>query len=290
LANLSENIFKEWIEYLLDSPEIEAVFIALNLYNFFYIRKESKFKLPEELTKRLLLHKELFQSSDKKIQDHMGVHYWTEIGKAFVIQYPEKSLQISDKILEHFGEDGTIVEGFYSMTTAVLNNIVKQFGGEVWKQIVRHLGPPIDTRAFHITQWLSGEESSELLHGGGALPFIPIEEIWLWADQDIEKRAWYLASFVPNILFREEAKVCLARELLVRYGAREDVRRNLISNFSSEGWVGPSSLHYQRKKQYLIEFLKGEDNENVKRWISEYVSLLEERITSSNLEEDREGF
>jgi hypothetical protein len=82
----------------------------------------------------------------------------------------------------------------------------------------------------------------------------------------------------------------LARELLVRYGAREDVRRNLISNFSSEGWVGPSSLHYKRKKQYIIDFLKGEDNENVKRWISEYVSLLEERITSSNLEEEREGF
>jgi hypothetical protein len=290
LANLSENIFKEWVEYLLDNPEREAVFIALNLYNFFYIRKESKFKLPEELTIRLLLHNELFQSSDKKIQDHMVVHYWTEIGKAFVILYPEKSLQISDKILEHFGEDGTIVEGFFSMTTAVLNDIVQRFGGEVWKQIVRYLGPPIDTRAFHITQWLKGEESSEMRPVGGALPFIPVEDIWSWADQDTEKRAWYLATFVPNILFREEAKICLARELLVRYGAREDVRRNLISNFSSEGWVGPSSLHYKRKKQYIIDFLKGEDNENVKRWISEYVSLLEERITSSNLEEEREGF
>ncbi len=45
-----------------------------------------------------------------------------------------------------------------------------------------------------------------------------------WVDEDVENRAWHLASFVPNNLFREEGKVCLAREVLVRYGTSVSLR------------------------------------------------------------------
>jgi hypothetical protein len=82
----------------------------------------------------------------------------------------------------------------------------------------------------------------------------------------------------------------LAREVLVRYGARKDVRSNLMNNFSSEGWTGPASLHYQQKKQQLLDFKKEEDNENVKRWIDEYVSILNQEIEQAKIEEERRGF
>ena len=118
----------------------------------------------------------------------------------------------------------------------------------------------------------------------------PSEIIWKWVDEDINNRAKYLASFVPNILFREEGKICFAREVLVRYGTRDDVRKNLMANFSTEGWSGLESLHYQKKKQHLLEFKKGEDNENVKRWIDEYVSSIDKRIEQAKIEEERNGF
>jgi hypothetical protein len=151
--------------------------------------------------------------------------------------------------------------------------------------IKKYLGPPIDTRAFSIREWLKG---GDLLYAKeGMLSFIPVEKIWEWVDEDLEKRAWYLASFVPKTLFREEGKTCLAREVLVRYGTREDVRSNLRANFSTEGWSGPASLYYQEKKNWLVDFKKDEDNENVKRWIDEYVSVLDRKIEQAKVEEER---
>lgn len=288
VRNLSEETFRAWINFLLESPEASAISTALNLYDFYCLRKEVEHSMPAELTLRLLTDPSLVRKSDQGRSDQMDDHHWTEIGRAFVELYPEKSLPLADMMLEHFGEEGTIFESYYSTTHAVLNEISRRYPGEVWILATRYLGPPIDSRAFHIKAWLRGGEFFEAEEG--ALPAISLEKIWEWVDGDIEKRARYLAHFVPPRLFRQEGKVCLAREVLVRYGTREDVRSNLRANFSSEGWTGPASLHYQGKKQGLLAFKEGESDENVRRWIDEYVTALNQQIEQAKIEEERRGF
>ncbi len=68
------------------------------------------------------------------------------------------------------------------------------------------------------------------------------------------------------------------------------MRRTLTANFSAEGWVGPESLHLQNKEQELLNFLEEEENENVRRWINQYVSEIEERVESARIAEEREDF
>lgn len=82
--------------------------------------------------------------------------------------------------------------------------------------------------------------------------------------------------------------MCLAREVLSRYGDHEDVRHSLMANFSTEGWSGSASLHYQARKQELLEFRRNEDNPNVRRWIDEYVASLDRQIEREKIEEERE--
>lgn len=289
ILNLSKHVFNNWIKFLLDSSDTYAVSIALGFYHFYYLSRASKHTLPEELTLELLTHQLLFQKPEAGRRDQMDDYYWTEIGKSFVQLYPRKSLELADKMLEHFGEDDTILDGFRSQTQAVLNEITRLYPEEVWMRVTRYLGPPIDSRAFHIKEWLRGRGFFERGEEG-ALPMIHLEKILGWVDEDVENRAWYLASFVPKKLFREEGKICLAREVLMRYGTREDVRRNLMANFSTEGWSGPASLHYQEKKQQLLEFKREEDNENVKRWIDEYISSLDRQIERAKIEEERDDF
>jgi len=288
IQNLSEVVFKKWVDFLLKSSETYAISIALDLCHSYYLHKESTHVLPQDLTFKLLTHQSLFQKSEIDRRDQMDEYNWTEIGKAFVRLYPEKSLELADKMLEHFGEEGTIFEGFHSQVQVVLNEITQLYPRKVWKKITKYLGPPIDSRAFHIKEWLRGGEFFE--EKEGALTLIPLDNIWEWVDEDVENRAWYLASFVPKTLFREKGKICLAREVLIRYGAREDVRRNLIANFSTEGWTGPASTHYQKKKEFLLEFKKKETNQNVIDWINEYVSILDEEIKKAKIEEEREEF
>ncbi len=288
IRGLSEKTFRKWIDFLIDRQEAESISIALDLYYFFYLRKESKYKLPRELTLALLTHPLLFEKQEIARRNQMDDFQWAEIGKAFVTIYPKDSLALADKMIEHFGEEGTILGGFHSRANAVLNEITNRYPDEVWKRITKYLGPPIDSRAYRLKSWLRGEELFRK-NGEGALSLIPADKIWEWVDKNIEKRAWYLASFVPNRLSREEGKVCLAHEVLVRYGSRKDVRRNLMANFSTEGWAGPASLHHEMKKQQLLEFLKEEDNENVRIWIDEYVSAFNEDIRREKIEEEREG-
>lgn len=286
--DLSEDTFRKWIEFLVSQPTSRAAGIALALYSGYYLR-DPQHTLPEALTLVVLTNPSLFEESDILTRDRMASYYWTLIGKAFVKIYPSSSLQLADTMLEHFGLGGTILAGFRSKTHSVLTEILQQHPEETWARVTEYLGPPIGLHAYSIKGWLRGEDFQGR-EEEGALSLVPPEAVWEWVDEDIENRAWYLATFVPKLLFREEDRICWARQILIRYGEREDVRTNLITNFSSEGWTGPESLHLDKRRRQLLAFREGEDDPNVKRWIDEYVSVLQRRIEQAKIMEERRGY
>ncbi len=239
-------------------------------------------------TFKLLTHHSLFQFDSQKARGQRDEYDWTEIGKKFIQLYPNKSLEIAEVMLEHFGEDDSIFGDLFSQTHEVINAILLNKPGEIWKMVAKYIGPPIDSRAYHITQWLRGGEHYELKEG--AISIIPLENIWEWVDEDVNERSWYLATFIPNELFIREGEICLPREVLIRYGENEDVRRNLRANFSTESYWGHRSAHLSSKTNNLLEFKKIETNENVRRWIDEYISILEKEIEQVRIEEERRGY
>jgi hypothetical protein len=288
---LSEEVFQKWIKFLLLSQENEAVYIAMDLYQFYYVysQKELKRILPADLTLQLLRHSILFKKMEDRRRDQMIEHSWTEIGKAFVYKYPEQSMLLAKTILEHFGEEGTIFDSFHSLLQSVLVEISRKHPKDMWNLLVKYLEPPLDRQAFYIKEWLRGSDFFGMVEEN-AISLFPIDEIWKWVDGNVEIRSWHLASFIPKGLFREKGKVCLAREILVRYGTQEKVRNNLRANFWTGGWTGPASLHYQGKKQQLLDFRMGETDKNVLGWIDEYIKSLDKQIEMSKAEEERERY
>jgi len=287
ISNVSEGILERWLRFLLENSSRRAIQDALKLYQVYYLHNESKCAFPKELALELLLQEALFQKPDEGRWDKMEEYYWREIAEAFVKAYPEDSLPIAEKMLSHFGDEGTVVGGHASETQSVLNEILRLMPEQVWEIITKYVGPPSDFRTFRITDWLRGDEGFGV--EGGALSIIPPENIWQWIENDIETRAWYLASFVPKTLFQENERTCLAREILIRYGSQKKVRSSLMSNFSTEGWRGPESLHLQRKKQDLLDFREEETVEIVKEWIDEYVDNLDKEIDRAKIREERES-
>ena len=287
--NLSEEVFTAWIEFLLSARDKFAASIALTLYYYYYVCEKPEPALPRNLTFRLLAHPALFEESNRYRFDTMTDYYWVEIGKAFLKSSPEKSLELVEPMLSHFGHHGSIFS-VNSETCSVLNQITEQYPVEVWKQVSKLLEDQIDfSRAVTLEQWLREGGSSARRERKGALTLIPLEKIWEWIDKDMENRAWRFACrLVPKILSVEEWGTSVARAALVRYGEREDVRRNMRANYSTEVWHGPLSLHCENKQQKLLRFKDGEDNENVKRWIDEFVEELEERIEHAKIGEERE--
>ena len=152
-------------------------------------------------------------------------------------------------------------EGLYPSPLSILDKITRKYPLEMWNKLTAYLVIPNDLRSWSISTWLQGRNRRYGLDAEDelqtALNCIPIDLIWKWIDEDLENRAWYFAySIVPKKLFREEGKTCLAREMLMRYGHLEPVRRNFSCSFNSGGWSGPDSLHWVEQKQMLEDFQK----------------------------------
>ena len=289
VESLSEEVFVKWIEFLLSVTDKSAASIVLHLYHCYYIFDKPEPALPCDLTFRVLSHPALFEESDRYRFDTMTDYYWVEIGKIFLHRYPEKSLELVEPMFSHFGREGSIID-VYSQTCLVLDQITEQHPVGVWERVSKLLEDQTDfSRVASLERWMREGGTSGREERKEALIFIPREKIWEWVDKDVEKRAWYLAyRLMPTTLSVEEWWTSLARAVLMRYGEREEVRSGLRSNYLTEGWWGPGSLHYKEKQQQLLRLKDGEDNENVKRWIDEFVDGLKESIDYEKIGEERE--
>ena len=276
VGDLLPERLEEWIDFLLMSDSQAAAVCGLELSYFYQRVREPSVRLRGEMIYRVLTAAPLFTPSENR-QDAIREDYeWVELASAFVEEYPGRSVELGKVMLKHFREGGTIVGAFHSQTDRVLERILERFPAELWECIAGHLGPPIDSRAFHIYHWLNG----------GALALIPPDLVWNWVDEDVEGRAWYVANFVPKTFPGNPGRVS-ARAVLVRYGSRPDVRGNLMANFSSEMWHGPESSHAQRKLEQLNSWRRDETEANVRVWLDEYIRAVEERIEQAKVEEER---
>ena len=287
VTNLSERVFETWIEFLLNNDR-SAVDMALKLFYNYYISRKSKPTLPCELAFQLLSHSELFKESDNYQYDTMTDFYWTETAKELLYHYPRKALDLVQFMLVPFGSDRTIFDVF-SQSCTFLTEATRRYPTEIWGYVSEYLDRRDNfSRTMSLGRWLRGEDPSETEEEKGALTLIPRENIWEWVDRDVENRAWYLASeFVPKTFLIEEWRDSLARDLLVRYGEREDVRSTLISNYSTEGFWGHASLHYEERAKKLTDIQNSDNDEKVDRWINDFISFLEEQIKHAKIREER---
>lgn len=275
---LSEDIFKKWIGFLAGFKEKELVFLALDLFYSYFVHRKSK-PLDKDMTIGLLTHDAVLKSASRSYV--MDGYHWVETAKAFVKQFPKDGLQLVEVILSHL-DRGTFFDAEHRQIEPILNEIAYQNPLEVWQIATKYIGPPLDSRAYLVLNWIRGgmfETQSSFVE------YVPLDEIWKWIDVNKEKRAPYLARFSPPVLKKER---CLAREIVARYGEMESVQRELLANFSTGFISGPASEHYKNKKEMILEFKKSEDNENVKKWLDLYIKSLDFDIDHSRKFEERE--
>jgi hypothetical protein len=283
---ISQSTFFEFVTFMMSQKEALGAIIALELVQFRY--HDSDAMLNKDLTLQLLLHSSFWTPGKEKLND-MAVYGWRKIAALVISQFPESEEPIANRIIDFFGEEGTVAGGFHSEVQDLLANVVKKNPDRYWNLLSKHLEGQVTLRAFRLSQWLRGEIGFSNVQQGIIEYFRP-EIIWKWVDEDKEDRSVFLATFVPPRFFLSSEKECLARELLVRYGENVDVRNNLIGNFYNDSWTGPSSAHYLGKKNQLLEYAKKESNPRVILWINEYVELLDTNIERAKASEEKQGY
>jgi hypothetical protein len=276
IRSLDESSFKDWVKYFLGTKDKIGSYVLLNLYHAYYVF-DTKRPIPSGLTYKVLTQPALMEDGEGN-RNNMADYVWAEIGCRLLEQHPAKALPLAHFMLEHFGADGTIFDRFNSEPDKLLATICRKHPVQLWGLAVKYLDQPLDSRAFRIGRWLQQTLSS-----------IPREDIWAWIDEDVEKRAKRVATFAPKTEPQPEGGA-LTRDLLVRYGNRDDVRRGLKYNLQSEGWMGSAVAHYTTKRDRLVALLKQEDNENVRKWLNEYIDDVNLQIERSKIQEERDDF
>ena len=285
--NLSDEVFTEWIKFLLNCSNELAVPIALKLHYFYYVHGKQEFTLPHDLTFQLLVRPARFENLIPNQMNSMTGHYWTEIANAFLNLYPEKDLEFVERVIPHFGKKGTIFGTFNTKPFSVVTELAKRHPEQAWEHMSKRLEEP----DLFVENWLKegdSKDSSSTADEKGALTLIPREKIWEWIDGDVENRAWYFAyKLVSKTLSADEWQDSLVRAFLVRYGEREDVRRSLSANYSTEVYSGERSLYLESKRDKLLHIKASEEDRNVKKWLDEYIQELEQGIEHAKIEEER---
>lgn len=278
ISKISEEIFKKWIEFLLKDSQLDSISIALDLYSFYYISSKSKIEFYMELTFKLLSHPSLLKAPKTGRLNQEDYYNWSEIGKKFVDLYPDRSFELAEKLLINFGEHNNILDDFSSMTPEVLNKIATIYPKEIWERIEKYISKPDNRTSWNILRWLEH----------GAIDIFPEEYIWKWADKD-KKNTKILARVAIKYLKNYSVGIT-ARNILIKYGSRKDIRNILMSRMSTEIWSGPMSEHYLKKKEEFIRLKETEDNENVNIFINEYIDYLHQKIEWAKNLEERENF
>ena len=283
----TEESFTDLIKYLIRSTDEETIGILLGLYEMYFVSKYSKYTLPSELTLQILTH-QIIATPFVDSVDQDATFHWYEIASKFVSLYPSKNLILSEFILKYIDSDNTIL-GHNHSGYSIWQMIFKQYPEQTWRQTVSALEEPSNSRL--VIRWnlhtRLGYAMSMCKADDSTQPLVPADVVWSWVEEDIEQRSWLLASFVPSNLASQNGEFCWAREILIRYGQRENVRNSLHSNFSSGSWIGPRSLHYIQKRQLLTRLMQTETEPNVLLWLGEHISRLEPEIKTARLNEER---
>jgi hypothetical protein len=291
LRTLKEDTLQRFIKSLLSHPKKATASIALDVFARYYTDKEAKYELPKNLALEIITNPTFFYPSDG-YRDSMDQYIWSKITQKFLDKFGiEKNiaLKIGKLMLDGVDSKGSIIDHNDQHVKSIFLKILETYPDEMWLYALSI----IKEKGYHIFKyWLGSNES----FGGDnqtslvLLEKIKLDTLWQWIDEDVEKRAWFIAYLVPNFFSNEPGKVCLAREILIRYGDRKDVRSNLSANFFSGSWSGKESNHYQSKLDDIKKKKETETNPKVIFWINEYIKELQESIEKSKIDEERDCF
>lgn len=214
------------------------------------------------------------------------MYRWVTLAEQALSKDSASGVKLAVFVIDNFGRMDRLFSSNDTRLLAFLTRVLVDRSVELWPLILPMLGPPLDTRSFELRQWLG--DSGFWDKTNGALRSLSPELVWKWVDENVEARAWIAAGFVPNDIFEETGR--FSRGLLERYGKREDVRRNLLASYFTEGWSGEESEHRTAQLKLVSDAKATLSDSSIQLWLNEYEDALRSRLTRAKMEEEREDW
>jgi len=220
--------------------------------------------------------------------DTMHSYHWRHVCQKLIAHDPAKAMPLLDVILEFMGRNYRL--SYDHDVEPIALSLCQIDPASSWKVVSNHLLSVTPKWRFDLFNWL---------HGGiggfdGTMTVSPIAEFPLqlildWIEECPEERAPMIAHCVPRSL-DDEFGGALTRALISKYQAIDGVLSSISNIFHSEGWSGPRSQHYRKKRARFRKWLAVGFDARVDFWIENELIGLDAEIESAEISEEREGW
>jgi transcriptional regulator with XRE-family HTH domain len=283
LREIEEPVFLELIDVQLADARADSWSRAVHMFHTYYVGTGTERGIPEEETLRLLT----WPKWDGESGSHSTGYYWSRLAAAFVAQHPKRMWDFFTGALRLGTKRWSVLIDLNANQEQVLTGILKGDPVRAWECVGEVYATAGERASYGIQHWLS--DGGHRLPGNdapGPIQFVPPAAIFAWVDQNVEDRAYWLIRALPKTMDAGPGGR-LTREFVARYGANEEYARSLWCRFHSRGWCGPASNHYRSLRNQAYEWLAGEKNQTVIRWIEDYIDQLSGDIGQAEIEEER---
>jgi hypothetical protein len=288
LRQISEPVFLKLVDLQLIKHRPDLWSNAVHMFHTYYLDREAQVKLPEEATFRVLTSASMVGDSAVQWIGSAVSYYWSRIAAAFLALYTDRAWEFFRAILLLGMKQWNLLADLDMSQEQVLARLFKSDPKHAWDNIAEVLGDGEVENALGILHWL-GDNAHRLPgdDGPGLIQFAPPDKIFRWVDGSVEKRGRWLTGALPKTLDYTLAGR-FTRDFIARYGKVESLSSSLWFHFHARSWNGSASTYYRKLREQAREWLVGEKNQAVVRWIENYIDELGYDIHRAEIEEERQ--
>lgn len=287
LARIPIEVVVGVLDLLLAGDDVHAADAALDIL-------ESRLRSCSSDTNLLARHLEqalntpvlVGGSAEATAPNDMLLYRWNQAAIRLLEFDQIAATHLAARCIDHFGNAGSVTAAYFGEPLKFLEAAARARPAEVWRSISSRLsGDRNSTNSWRLLSWLRGSNSTRGTDEGGIAAF-PIPMVVDWIDEDFVDRAPVIAENCPPTISQPGEVPTLARVLLEQYGASEQVRGCLHASTFTGTWWGPASEHYRQSLATLEAQLAIETDANVRLWLRERKTQLEQNI-ERELERER---
>ncbi|TWT47160.1 hypothetical protein KOR42_41580 [Thalassoglobus neptunius] len=284
IQTLEEEVVQELIRLQLEDRTGLLWGNAVQMCHQFYFEKDNAKVLPEDLVFELLSSEAML---DGRVASSSS-YYWSRLANAFLSQFPQRKWELFERVVRISMGEQSVLEELDLREAAVISTILRENPTRAWGCIARIYDEISGVEEYRLQHWLGGGYRIYGEASDGPIQFIGEDELFAWVDEDLEERANFLTRVLPKT-FNESKAGRLTRNFVARYGKNERIRNGLHAHFHSCGWSGNASNYFRELREDAREWLAGEKDKNVRRWLEDYIENLSNDIERAEIEEERVG-
>jgi len=251
----------------------------VRLVRWYYCRSGTPRSMPEGVVLDLLRNDAIYASRE------FDSGCWEEVVERFVLQFPARTPDIFQAIMEQIYKSESRLFGSDWCVQTASRKLIRSAPQGCWEIVSRRLADAGNGRGGAIWHWLDaayyGTEPD-----AGLLSLFPEDSVLAWAAESPRTRAVRVAELVPGSL-DDPGLTTLARQLLILFGDRADVRGAMAWHLVHAGVSALDANHYQQLRERALAWLKDEAHPNVRRWLDQVIQSLTTNIKQAEIEEER---